>query len=70
MDEILEEFEAYVYELDKTMRAGGLAGTDDELTLDQADDLVEEYRAKLAAEIVPSRRRELFERFKEEAERL
>jgi hypothetical protein len=70
MDEILEEFEAYVYDLDATLRAGEVAGTDDELARDQADDLIEEYRAKLAAESVPSRRRELFERFKEEAERL
>jgi predicted RNA-binding protein associated with RNAse of E/G family len=70
VEEVLEEFEAYVDDLETRLRAGAMSGTDGERAQDTADELIGEYRAKLRAEEVPSRGRELLDRFKEEAARL
>ena len=70
MEDVIEEFEAYVEELQATLRAGALTGTDGERAHSEAEQLVRDYRAKLQAEEVPSRGRELLERFKREAARL
>ena len=70
MDEVLEEFEAEVEELRMRLRAGRLAGSDGEIAQDQAEELVRDYRAMLQAEDIPSRGRELLDRFREEVARL
>jgi hypothetical protein len=70
MDEIREEFEIYVDELRTEMQAGALAGTDGTWARDALEDLIQEYRERLEAEPLPSRARELFERFRQEAARL
>lgn len=70
MDEVLEEFESEVEELQAKLRAGNLTGTDGERAGDQAEELVREYRAMLAVEEMPSRGRELLERFRRDVARL
>ena len=70
MEEVREEFEAEVEELRAKLRAGSVTGTDGERAFDQAEEIVREYRAKLAAEELPSRGRELIERFRRDVARL
>lgn len=70
MDEIRERFEEYAHELRTTKRTGSLAGTDSESSLEQMEELIEEYRSRIRAEESPARGRELLARFREEAERL
>lgn len=70
MDEIREEFENYVDEFRRTLRAGELTGADGERAQNEAEELIREYRSKLRAEEEPSRGREMLEHFREAVARI
>ncbi|HEX7004401.1 MAG TPA: hypothetical protein VF168_09470 [Trueperaceae bacterium] len=70
MESVLEEFEAEVEDLRTRLRAGRFTGSDGTVAVEQADELVSDYRAMLEAESEPSRGRELLDRFREEVARL
>jgi hypothetical protein len=70
VDEIRQEFEAYVDELRPRLRAASATGADGERARESSEEVIREYRAKLRVEQHPSRGRELLERFKEDIRRL